>query len=465
MKTKHCLAIILALCSCLAYGQDDKRTQAVEALYKENKFQEVIDYQKHRTKKLPAKVLYYKGMAHLNQDDLQTALNMFDKAIEIGPADIQMYYQKCIIHIENKQYKQALGAINEAILLETDHPDLYMTKGEIYYYKEVVDSAQIYLHKATTLQGFSPKAILLIAEIKKEKHDFTGAFDEYQKAFAMLVPNKEYHNYCSFNMAQMQQELMNFKTSKELFKKHIEHYPDDYRAVMKIIQLNTALNLFQENPMLRNLMYEAASNNQLPKKMNKSFCYEIFEWNKNLVYGLDFFNPSDDKANFAKYKYLVYNQKDELIFRIHLELDSTKKDSVLNFKLIRNDSCFSYNLKCNYSPDFKKLSSTIKEILAQGHAPVDTLAAYGKWTDKIKSQRNNLATLERDGSSFAKAIIAQSIPKEYEWIREYYPGAAVKMQSLVFNDGKPYDILHIETIDGVKKQIYFDISSFFGKGF
>jgi predicted RNA-binding protein associated with RNAse of E/G family len=39
------------------------------------------------------------------------------------------------------------------------------------------------------------------------------------------------------------------------------------------------------------------------------------------------------------------------------------------------------------------------------------------------------------------------------------------MQSLVFHEGKPYDILHIETIDGVQKEIYFDISSFFGKGF
>lgn len=466
MKTKHCLTIFMVLCACLAYGQVDKMTQAVEELYNQNKLNDVIAFKKHRTRTLPAKVFYYKGMAYLKQDDLENALEMFDKAIAKGPADINMYYQKSIIHSEKKQYQKALHAINEAILLETDHPDLHMTKGEIYYYKDDIDSAFICLTKATTLEGCSPKAYLLMGEIKREKQDFTQAFEYYKKALTMLEPNKDYHNYCSFNMAQMQQELMNFQASKELFIQHLNTYPDDYRAMMKIMQLNSAMSLYDDNKALRQQIYDAAATNKLPKKMKKSFCFEIFNWNNNLVYGIDFFNPTDDKANYTKYKYAVYNQKDELIMRVHAELDSTSKDSTLTLKLIKNDTCFSYkNMQFNYLPDFKKLNTTVTQILESKYIPSDTLAAYGQWTDKIKSQRSSLAGLARDGSSFAKAIIAESIPKEYEWLREYYPGCVFQMQSLVFHEGKPYDILHIETIDGVKKEIYFDISSFFGKGF
>jgi hypothetical protein len=36
-------------------------------------------------------------------------------------------------------------------------------------------------------------------------------------------------------------------------------------------------------------------------------------------------------------------------------------------------------------------------------------------------------------------------------------------QSLDFNDKKPYDVLTFETTDGTKKEIYFDISNFYGK--
>jgi len=69
-----------------------------------------------------------------------------------------------------------------------------------------------------------------------------------------------------------------------------------------------------------------------------------------------------------------------------------------------------------------------------------------------------------NGSSFETAIPAENIPWEYAWLRENYPGHEFIMQSLAFEDGKPYDILEIKTADGETKEIYFDISSFFGKG-
>ena len=36
-------------------------------------------------------------------------------------------------------------------------------------------------------------------------------------------------------------------------------------------------------------------------------------------------------------------------------------------------------------------------------------------------------------------------------------------QSLIFEDDKPYDVLHFETAEGEKVDYYFDISSFYGK--
>jgi len=72
---------------------------------------------------------------------------------------------------------------------------------------------------------------------------------------------------------------------------------------------------------------------------------------------------------------------------------------------------------------------------------------------------------ERDGSSFEKAIIAKSIDSEYEWIRKEYPGSRVLGQALVQNDKKYYDVLTVKLSDGGTKKVYFDINSFFGKGF
>ena len=68
-----------------------------------------------------------------------------------------------------------------------------------------------------------------------------------------------------------------------------------------------------------------------------------------------------------------------------------------------------------------------------------------------------------DGSSFEKAVNVKSIDEEYNLIAEHYPGSKFLGQALVFNAKKPFDRLSIELPDGSKKDVYFDISSFFGK--
>jgi hypothetical protein len=75
----------------------------------------------------------------------------------------------------------------------------------------------------------------------------------------------------------------------------------------------------------------------------------------------------------------------------------------------------------------------------------------------------------RDGSSFKKAIIIldttemAGINSEYKWIALHYPGYSSTGQALSMDDKRPYDIIYIATKEGEKKEIYFDISNYFGK--
>ncbi len=74
-----------------------------------------------------------------------------------------------------------------------------------------------------------------------------------------------------------------------------------------------------------------------------------------------------------------------------------------------------------------------------------------------------------DGSSYEKAVVIQEksemtgVDAEYAWLRKYYPGYKFNGQSLNSHEKKSYDIISIVTADGEKKDVYFDISNFFGK--
>ncbi len=69
----------------------------------------------------------------------------------------------------------------------------------------------------------------------------------------------------------------------------------------------------------------------------------------------------------------------------------------------------------------------------------------------------------RDGSTFDKAVIVGSVRAEYLYIDRTFKDASILSQMVVDNNGNPYDVVTIQTQDGSKKDVYFDISKFYRK--
>lgn len=86
-------------------------------------------------------------------------------------------------------------------------------------------------------------------------------------------------------------------------------------------------------------------------------------------------------------------------------------------------------------------------------------------SSKQASSESSVGETVRDASSFEKAIVVKSIREEYEWVEKNYPGSKMLQQSLSFKNKKPYDILSFTLSDGSKRDFYFDVSKFYGKGF
>lgn len=69
-----------------------------------------------------------------------------------------------------------------------------------------------------------------------------------------------------------------------------------------------------------------------------------------------------------------------------------------------------------------------------------------------------------DGRDAANAIKVSSVDEEYVILRRL--GLKPQMQSLMMIDGRPYDMISVvDPRTGKKREVWFDIGSFFGKGF
>lgn len=68
----------------------------------------------------------------------------------------------------------------------------------------------------------------------------------------------------------------------------------------------------------------------------------------------------------------------------------------------------------------------------------------------------------KDGRDAASAIKVNSVDEEYAIIRRL--GLKPKVQSLMMVEGRPYDMIRVlDPQTGRKRDVWFDIGSFFGK--
>jgi hypothetical protein len=67
------------------------------------------------------------------------------------------------------------------------------------------------------------------------------------------------------------------------------------------------------------------------------------------------------------------------------------------------------------------------------------------------------------GSSAENAIVVDSVEDEYIWLAQHYSQFTLVQQSLSQMGDKHYDVMRIRTGSGEEKDIFFDVTSFFGK--
>ena len=74
-----------------------------------------------------------------------------------------------------------------------------------------------------------------------------------------------------------------------------------------------------------------------------------------------------------------------------------------------------------------------------------------------------------DGRSFESAIViaatdeSSGVKAEYAWIGQHIPGGKPAGQSLLPHGRKICDLIHVKLPDETIRDVYFDITAFFGK--
>ena len=88
---------------------------------------------------------------------------------------------------------------------------------------------------------------------------------------------------------------------------------------------------------------------------------------------------------------------------------------------------------------------------------------------KVSSHKVTKADVLKGGTSFENAIVIMvktgdaGIAEEYKWLGISYPGYSTIRKTQASKANRHYDIITFKTRNGVEKDAYFDITSFYGK--
>ncbi len=463
---KHLILIFSILLAIQSFAQNGKYTSKLRELYTIKKYDKVIKFKKKKPSLLSSKSLYYQAMAYYMTEDDKNALRYFDLALNKGPVDYDMFYYKAMTLYYSDKYEESLIPFGKAIELLPTEPEFYASKGLSYYQLEQYDSAIVYLKKATVIGDCKPKVFLNLGNVYADNEQYTKATEAYKSVLKYYDPKDKKYKNCNYNIGLTQQLSKKYDEAQSTFKNQLELFPNDYSAVCKVIQTYYALGeIDKANPYKKTLL-EAYEKGELPQHINRMFCIDQFTWNNTKVLVFESYEMYDDEV--ISWKHRFYIQEEDNQYKVETELDSmlSKKDGTNTYRinLIKNDTSTSYShFYYNDQYDYNKLHQAVITLLNNEVRPAFTIPEYSTWLGEKHKELIKLQNKGRDGSSFKKAIIAESVPLEYQWVRANYPGYTMMFQRLVHNEGSPYDILNIKTSQGETINIYFDISNFFGK--
>uniref|UniRef100_A0A7V4N3N3 Tetratricopeptide repeat protein n=1 Tax=Thermodesulfobacterium geofontis TaxID=1295609 RepID=A0A7V4N3N3_9BACT len=129
--------------------------------------------------------LFLEGARILTLKQFDSALEIFNKVLEMDPNYVKALEARAVIYIQKNELELAQNDLEKAINIEPENARLYFRLGQIYYRKKDLDKALELFTKAIDLEPNYPAAYMARSQVLREKGLEEAADLELDKAVAV----------------------------------------------------------------------------------------------------------------------------------------------------------------------------------------------------------------------------------------------------------------------------------------
>lgn len=135
-----------------------------------------------------AKDLNDSGKEKFKNEDIDGALEDFNKAIEKNPKNAEAYLNRAYVYISTGELQEVLDNFDKAIALDSEYVEAYFNRGIIYGYFEEFDKSLADFSKVIALSPEDTEAYINRALIRSRLGDVDGELADLKMAAKLGDP-------------------------------------------------------------------------------------------------------------------------------------------------------------------------------------------------------------------------------------------------------------------------------------
>ncbi len=283
--------------------------------------------------RLNADLFHQRAIAHIKNQDLESAMDDVKIAIGIDSTKAEFYFTQAEIHFAFRRVVESISALERCVELDVEHTDGLLKLAELEFYIKNVQKSISYLKKVNEIDPYNAEAYYIHGLVFKQIGDTTKALSSLQTA---VEYDPDHYD------AYMQLGLIHYGLKEKIS----EHY------------LKSAINLAPESI---EALYALAMYYQKSGEIEKAMgmYYDIIEldvWYLNAHYNLGYLVYEELRDNETALKHFDNTLTCDSTYAMAHYMKGLIHEEMKNYSLSRKFYLKALKYKTNYDLAIKGMN-------------------------------------------------------------------------------------------------------------
>ena len=238
----------------------------IDKMFKQKRYEEIIAYAP-KADKYGGKDIFRIGQSFIMLKRDEEAIEMFDKAINKGFKDGEIYFAKGVAESNLERYYDAQQSFRQALFFMPKRKKVLIELAAVYYKAGVLDSALKTYQTIESNWGDHWPSLVMSCQIMNEQGRPRESLECYYGKLRHLKKDKYYYRLALEDIMRIEWHTMgNFGKAEIAIKNLMESFPNNYEYHVLLMQLYNFTGAYHKAATQEQYILDGYKDLKLPQK-------------------------------------------------------------------------------------------------------------------------------------------------------------------------------------------------------